>query len=153
MLLNLMMLLITKHFVVDFLMQPAWMYKNKGKYGHEGGIAHAGLHMVVTYIILIIWSNFNWPLSASLAIFEGIIHYHIDWAKVNINKLKFKKYIFFKGLWNKNDDVKRHIVWIIDKKEWLPNTSEWFWYILGLDQFLHYTTYMVMLYYIAAVIK
>ena len=33
-----------KHFLCDFVLQSAYQYRNKGIYGHPGGILHAGLH-------------------------------------------------------------------------------------------------------------
>ena len=55
---------------------------NKGTYGHPGGIFHAELHAVFTYLC------FSWyfpTLSVILALVDGIIHYHVDWLKVKIN--------------------------------------------------------------------
>lgn len=118
MMLNLMMLIICKHFVVDFLMQPPYMYKNKGTYGHPGGYLHAMFHMLATVVILCYFIDHS--IACMLAISEGIIHYHIDWAKMNIGRLC----------------------------EWKPDNSEWFWMLMGLDQFLHYMTYMFMFYLI-----
>ena len=46
--------LIFKHFIFDFpiSMQTPWMFLNKGKYGHPGGLAHAGLHIVGTFLVI-----------------------------------------------------------------------------------------------------
>lgn len=107
---------VVKHFIVDFLLQPAYMYKNKGIYGHPGGLYHSGLHALVTFVFLLFILN---PIGAfNLALLEFIIHYHIDWAKIQV----------------------------CQKKGWGPTTSEWYWYTLGLDQFLHYMTYVWFLY-------
>src|SRR5438105_10779954 len=35
-----------KHFVCDFVLQTAYLYRNKGIYGHPAGFIHAGLHAV-----------------------------------------------------------------------------------------------------------
>ena len=45
---------------------------------------------------------------------DAVLHYHIDWAKMNINK----------------------------KMGWGPTTHEEFWWLTGLDQFLHALTYI-----------
>jgi len=120
-----------KHFIVDFPLQRwPWQFKNKGTWGHPGGIVHAGLHSVVTLGIFA-WLTFNnmygssvqhlveiiWIIVVLLSLLEGFIHYIIDWTKMNLNRIM----------------------------EWHPNT-EWFWHLLGLDQLLHYLTYLLILY-------
>lgn len=106
--------LLTKHFIVDFPMQGPYQYKNKGKFGHPGGLLHAGLHAIVTLGILV-W--FVPPaLAGTLAAAEGTAHYFIDWAKMNFN-----------ARWN-----------------WKPDNSEQFWWLLGFDQWLHQITYLLI---------
>jgi hypothetical protein len=108
----LIFLLFTKHFIVDFPLQVRYQYSNKGTYGHPGGLLHAWLHGIGTLLC------FYWfaPVSAwCLALADMIIHYHIDWAKMNLNA----------------------------KMGWGPNTHEQFWWLLGLDQFLHALTYIL----------
>jgi hypothetical protein len=46
---------------------------------------------------------------------DTVIHYHIDWAKMKLNR------------------------WF----GWAPNTHEQFWWLLGLDQYLHAVTYVI----------
>lgn len=95
--------------------QPPYQYLNKGTYGSPGGIIHAGQHAIGTMIILVFFTN---PLIAlALSVTEMIVHYHIDWAKMNINKIK----------------------------GWACNTHDEFWIFLGFDQFLHYLTYIVII--------
>ena len=106
-------LLITKHFIVDFPLQQAYQYTNKGTYGHPGGILHAGLHGIGTFLCLMVFS----PFAVLFAFVDMIIHYHIDWAKMNINS----------------------------KLGWGPTTHEQFWWLMGLDQLLHYLTYVGIL--------
>jgi hypothetical protein len=104
-------LLFTKHFVVDFPLQHRYQWSNKGTYGHPGGMLHAFLHGAGTALC------FYWyaPIACvSLAIIDAFLHYHIDWAKMNLNA----------------------------KMGWGPNTHEQFWWLLGLDQFLHAITYV-----------
>jgi hypothetical protein len=106
-------LLITKHFIVDFPLQVKYQWSNKGTYGHPGGLLHAGLHGVGTWICFLPFSY----IAVWLAVADAVIHYHIDWAKMNINaKLGFK-----------------------------ADTHEEFWWLLGLDQLLHYLTYIGLL--------
>lgn len=113
--LALLALLQLKHFVADFLYQPPWQYKNKGTFGHPGGLAHSGQHAVATFFILVFFTD---PITAAcLAIFEFWTHYLIDWAKMNLNA----------------------------KLGWGPTTSENFWKLLGFDQLLHQLTYVIIL--------
>ena len=103
--------LFTKHFIVDFPLQGPFQYKNKGTYGHAGGVLHASLHGLAT--MLCFW----WyaPLACVwLGLADAVAHYHIDWAKMNLNK----------------------------RLGYGPTTHEQFWWLLGLDQYLHAVTYV-----------
>lgn len=109
----LIFLLFSKHFIVDFPLQGPYQWMNKGTYGHPGGIAHAVLHGSFTLMC------FAWyaPLAAYfLAAIDMVVHYHIDWAKMNLNK----------------------------KMGWKADEHPEFWYLLGLDQFLHALTYIFL---------
>lgn len=114
-------LFIAKHFVVDFLFQTPYQYLNKGDYLHPGGILHAGLHAIASVFVLgtvFLTTSALLPAFAVIAacVFEFVIHYHIDWAKVQLNK-HFK----------------------------LTPTEPQYWWLLGLDQYLHYLTYVIMI--------
>ncbi len=103
-----------KHLIIDFVLQIPYHYLNKGAYGHFGGIEHALMHGIGTCIVLVFFTN---PLLAlGLALIDMVVHYHIDWAKMNINRIM----------------------------NWMPNTSEYFWWLLGADQFLHQATYLAL---------
>jgi hypothetical protein len=107
-------LLFTKHFVVDFPLQHRYQWSNKGNYLHPGGLLHAGLHGVGTYLCFVAFA----PVAALyLAWVDALIHYHIDWVKMNLNA----------------------------KMGWGPNTHEQFWWLLGMDQYLHALTYIGMI--------
>ena len=101
-------LLILKHFICDFVLQYPRHYLNKGTYGKWGGIEHAAIHGIGTALIL----------SPILGLIDFFVHYHIDWAKMKLNK---------------------HM-------GWKPDNSEHFWTLLGVDQLLHYLTYVVLIY-------
>jgi hypothetical protein len=118
----LMMLAFTvKHFIVDFPLQKPVHYLNKGTYGHAGGIEHAGQHALGTLLILAFVLFSSAPelsgkallLTLGLTTLDGFLHYHIDWAKMNLNRLT----------------------------GWKPTDDE-FWILLGVDQLLHYLTYI-----------
>ena len=94
-------------------MRP-FLYKNKGTYGHFGGILHALIHSMGTFVVLVFFTPVE--VALLLSYIDGLFHYHIDWAKMNIGA-KF-------GL--------------------KPDNSEWFWILLGFDQLLHFLTYYLI---------
>ncbi len=81
---------IVKHFIADFPLQPPYQWQNKGKYGHPGGLLHAAIHGTFTYIILY---YFNMPLW--LALLDLIVHYHIDWLKMQLPWKPDNKYFWW----------------------------------------------------------
>lgn len=109
--------LFAKHFVCDFPLQAfSWLYLNKGKYLHPGGITHAAIHSAGTMLVL---SPFLGLAAWKFALVDLLVHYHIDWAKMNLTR----------------------------KHDLKPDNSEWFWILLGLDQWLHGLTYFAIIYY------
>lgn len=112
-----LLLLFIKHFICDFPLQTSpWMYLNKGTYLHLGGIAHSAVHGIGTWLVLLYFIGSDAWL---YALIDFIIHYHIDWAKVNAtNKLNYK-----------------------------PDNGNGFWFLLGLDQLAHHLTYFAIIYY------
>jgi len=106
------------------------MFLNKGKYGHLGGIAHAGIQALGSAPVFLwctTWLHW-WPegmwhgltelqMVGALIVFEFFVHYHMDWFKV----------------------------WYQTRKGWLPHTSPQYWNLLGIDQLVHYLTYVAML--------
>lgn len=113
--------LFTKHLIVDFPMQVPFHYLNKGTYGHPGGIQHAALHGAGTLAVLL-FAPVTVATMALLVFLDTVIHYHVDWAKMNLNK----------------------------KLGWGPTTHEQFWWLLGVDQFLHALTYLGFAFYLAS---
>lgn len=105
--------LFTKHFIIDFLLQTKYQWSNKGTYGHPGGLLHAGLHGVGTFALMSMFFD-HWGTAAVIGVLDAVIHYHIDWAKMNLNA----------------------------HYKLAPNTSEKFWWLMGLDQYLHALTYI-----------
>lgn len=111
--------LLSKHFIIDFPLQPKWMYANKGTFGHPGGLFHAALHGHATILILgLMVPGLTWELIMGLGWGEIVAHYLIDWAKMNLNR----------------------------KLGWGPTTHEQFWWLLGLDQWLHGMCYVAIVY-------
>ncbi len=111
-----------KHFFCDFhpkIQTPA-MFMNKGTYGHPGGIAHAFVHVVASLFVLLAYfsfyaGNYMFLGIVGLLVFEGLVHYHMDWFKM----------------------------WLCKRSDYTPNKGE-FWYWLGLDQLVHFFTYVIM---------
>jgi hypothetical protein len=74
-----------KHFIADFLMQYDYMLREKGIYGAEGGLHHAAVHAALTLFILVFFAH-SANAIILLALADGVIHYHIDWAKQQLNR-------------------------------------------------------------------
>lgn len=105
--------LFIKHFICDFPLQAfPFQYKNKGTYGHRGGLLHAAIHLYGTVIVLMCF-GVAFSTATYLGLLDYFLHYHIDWAKVNITK----------------------------RFNLTPLNSEWFWILMGFDQLLHAFTY------------
>jgi hypothetical protein len=72
-----------KHFLADFVLQFPYMLQEKGVYGAEGGIHHSLVHSILTLVILF---PFIGSAAAFGALFDGAVHYHIDWTKQQLNR-------------------------------------------------------------------
>lgn len=107
-------LLQIKHFIGDYLWQTGWILANKGRYGHPAGLAHAGLHGLLSAPILI-WAGVPFGGAILLALAEAVAHYHIDWAKARVVQ-----------------------------RQNLDESQSWFWRYLGLDQAAHQLTYIAL---------
>jgi len=83
---GLLFLLSIKHVIADYFLQKGWMIKEKGVYGAQGGIAHASIHSIGTFLVL--FPFFNPVLIFILSVLDGIAHYHIDYFKSNYRKGK-----------------------------------------------------------------
>ncbi len=112
----LLVLLQTKHLIVDWIWQPPYEFLNKGTYGHWGGIRHAGKNAIGTGLCFLLFVP--WSVAFVLALADFVIHYHIDWAKVNINR----------------------------DAGWGPLTHKEFWWLTGADQYLHQVTYILLIF-------
>lgn len=140
----LMTMLIMKHLIFDFFLQGPYQYLNKGKYLHPGGLLHAGLAVLGSLLVLFLFYNgmrfvapdgtFNQrglsridyvfdncldlPLIFTIVLgTEALIHYHMDWLKVKICR----------------------------KMGWTASNSNWYFHLLGIDQTVHYLTYVGMI--------
>ena len=119
-----------KHTLMDFFVQNRfpWMWMNKGRFCHPGGIVHALTHTAGTFAVLWPFAQifnyyngdlFNWERFLYLTLaFEFVIHYFTDLFKMKI------------------------CAW----RGWKCNTSSRFWDMVGLDQLIHLLTYWVIIY-------
>ena len=107
--------LLTKHAVADFFLQTPYQYKNKGTYGHPGGLLHCAIHLVLTAPVFLIVVPSGALLATAILVGEFIVHYHVDWSKEAL--------------------VKRN-AWTVDKAA--------FWWATGVDQLAHGLTYVVI---------
>lgn len=75
-------LLFVKHWYVDFVNQSMDEVQNKGVYGQWLGMRHSLKHGIGTWIVF--WFATDEPIfSLTLGMLDFVLHYHIDWAKMN----------------------------------------------------------------------
>jgi hypothetical protein len=108
-------LLMFKHAVADFYLQTPYQYLNKGKYGHPGGLIHAGIHAALTPLVYLVLLPGSLLIAAGLVLGEFVVHYHIDWLKEQVTH---------RNGWTTSD--------------------RGFWYALGTDQLVHGLTYLLI---------
>jgi hypothetical protein len=126
MLTAILLLFCVKHFVVDSLLQYPYMYLNKGNWKHPGGYCHAGLHGLATAAIFAV------PGLWWLGIIDAVVHYVIDWTKVNLTK---------KYGWSQ----------MVAKPGETPHLEVYsnnYFHALILDQCLHFATYVYLASYL-----
>ena len=70
-----------KHWYIDFVNQTDEEVKHKGIYLNWLGVKHSFKHGLGTLAVLILFVPFSWALI--LAAVDFILHYHIDWTKMN----------------------------------------------------------------------
>ena len=90
-----------KHFIADYPLQTITMVREKGVYGKRGGIYHSLVHALLTLLMLAVVNYALFPVAYTLAFgiaaLEFLIHYHIDWTKMQMSK-RFSTED--KGFWN-----------------------------------------------------
>lgn len=114
-LLVILLLLLTKHVMIDFVIQTPYQWKNKGTFLHPGGLIHAALHGFGTFLSILVY--FDAVTAATYFVVDSVAHYFIDYAKVNLTK----------------------------KMGWRAEHNPEFWYAVGIDQYMHQMTYVSIL--------
>ncbi|MDT8329392.1 MAG: DUF3307 domain-containing protein, partial [Roseovarius sp.] len=84
-------------------------------YWHPGGIAHAGLHALLSVAVLG-WSPMTFGAILVGVTAEFVVHYHIDWTK---------------------EQLLKRLGWGQQEKA--------YWVLMGLDQCAHQVTYIAIL--------
>ena len=109
-----------KHYIADYLLQTGWILAGKGDLRKPGGYAHAGIHAVLSAIVLLLVGTPLW-LVASLVVAEFVIHYVLDFAKMHYS-------------------ANVHMATEPGK----------YWGLHGIDQLAHQLTYAAMIYAVVA---
>ncbi|AVH85115.1 hypothetical protein RsoM2USA_187 [Ralstonia phage RsoM2USA] len=117
--LALVLLFATKHMIVDFFLQTPKMVEEKSNFFKIGGYVHAAQHGLATMIILDPWVKGPLYILFAPFLIDFLCHYLIDWSKMNLGK-KFN----------------------------LTPSDKVFWDLIGVDQWLHFVTYIFILWYI-----
>ena len=107
-----LILLQIKHWYVDFVDQTEEEIQHKGIYLDWRGIKHSAKHGVATFVIL--WVVLGWvevDVAFALATVDFLLHYHIDWLKMNYGNRDIRTPQFWNhfGL----DQMAHQIVYII----------------------------------------
>lgn len=112
--------LMMKHYVFDYFLQLKYHFQDKHIYGAPGGIQHASLHGLGSFIVL--WPMTGWATAVLLGAFDATLHYHIDYIKSS-------------SLAKANPPL-------------TPNEQQ-YWIMHGIDQMAHALTYILMVWLVA----
>lgn len=102
-----------KHVIIDYVLQTQEQIHSKGTFGNWTGFTHSLEHGIGTALVVAAF-GYDLPLSLLIGIpvADTLIHYFIDWTKMNFG---------CKDMSNKL-----------------------FWWHLGIDQFSHQVTYLLI---------
>jgi hypothetical protein len=115
---SLILLFLAKHLICDFFLQSPYQALNKHKFFHPGGLLHALINGIGTCIVLALAIP-ALPIAAVVVfgIAEALLHYTIDLTRTRIN---------------------HHL-------NWKCQSSEAFWWLIGIDQSLHWLIYVLIM--------
>lgn len=111
-LLIVLVVLTTKHLVFDFFLQTLSQVRNKKIYGHPAGLLHAGGHALGSCLAFAVITP-SVVTGIVIVVGEFVLHYHIDWLKEKIG-----------NVWQLRSDQREY------------------WWLFGIDQWLHQMTYL-----------
>lgn len=95
--LTLLIFLQIKHWYVDFVNQTDAEIASKGTYGDGPGLEHSAKHGIGTMLAILLVTG--WPyisFAAILGFLDFVLHYHIDWVKMNYGNREINT----KDFWN-----------------------------------------------------
>lgn len=143
-----------KHFLADYPFQTEYMLgKFKDGWGFVKPLtAHAGVHALFTYWIVLIYS-WDFKLAVALALFDFTVHFGMDRIKAGRRYLgRFKplsptEYANMKG-YIANEEAMSDLYGKIPPgaaKQALWH-NKFFWWALGFDQMVHHLTHYVIIF-------
>lgn len=95
----LLILLQIKHWYVDFVNQSMEEVAGKAIYGNWKGIYHSAKHGIGTTICLLLITGYTyWAYALILGILDFVIHYHVDWTKMNYGNRDIQNPLFWNHL-------------------------------------------------------
>lgn len=104
-----LLMLFIKHLIIDFYFQTETMVQYKGKYGDLRGVNHSFQHFLGTWVVMsflvilfpeVLASDSNAYqlfIITIISLLDGLIHYHIDWLKMKMER-DIKKKEFWRAL-------------------------------------------------------
>lgn len=94
-----LILLQIKHWYIDFVDQSMEEVHSKGLYGKWLGIRHSLKHgLGTTACIVVILGPIYLTYAIFMGILDGIVHYHVDWAKMNWGNRDIQNPLFWNHL-------------------------------------------------------
>ena len=103
-------LLFIKHWIVDFVIQTDAEVQHKGIYGDLTGIQHSFKHTVGSMIVFLL-AGLEPEWIVFFALLDGLLHYHIDWLKMNYGNRDIRTPQFWRDLGL--DQLAHYIVYLI----------------------------------------
>lgn len=90
-------LLFVKHYYVDFVLQTNEMVAGKGKYGNITGLHHSLQHAIFTFLLTLSFV-YDPTIAFAFAMTDMVLHYHIDWLKMNFGNRDITTPMFWNHL-------------------------------------------------------
>ena len=80
----LLLLLQIKHWYIDFVNQNNVEVASKGIYGDFHGVMHSAKHGIGTTLCILFVTSPAYLFYATVCgLIDFVVHYHVDWAKMN----------------------------------------------------------------------